>query len=159
MKRLVSSQIPTIVTTIVAIITLFRQAHAVFPHFDESKLITENASKCEADATGPDGNHIDQRASLHWALVDANTIAHAGIVAAAHPNDPPFDYFFDPTDNVTVARILQTVIDMTEDPGSFHSGTHISMGCNDPDQCRSQKQWGYAAQWYSSQNFWGYVYL
>jgi len=57
-------------------------------------------------------------------------------VAAAHPNDPPFNYFFHPTDNVTVAQNLQTVIDMTEDPGSFRPGTHISMSCNDPDQCR-----------------------
>jgi hypothetical protein len=148
-----------LISTIVAIIAPNRQAHAVFPNFDESTLLAEDPSTCKPDATDLDGNHVDQRASLHWALVDANTIAHAGIVAAAHPNDPSFNYSFNPTDNVTVAQNLQTVIDMTEDPGSFRPGTHISMSCNDPDQCRLQNPWGYTAQWFASQKSLGYVYL
>jgi len=142
----------------VAIIALFRQAHAVFPNFDKSTLLAD-PSRCKPDAIDLDGNHVDQRASLHWALTDANSVAHAGIVAAAYPNNPPFSYFFNPTDNVTAAQNLQTVIDMTENPGSFRPGTHISMSCNDPDQCRLQDQWGYTAQWLASQKSLEYVYL
>ena len=49
-------------------------------------------------------------------------LAHAGVLAAATPDVPPFNDFFHLTDNITVVQNLNMVIALTEDTGSFGRG-------------------------------------
>ncbi|KAL6720371.1 hypothetical protein ACLMJK_002292 [Lecanora helva] len=98
-------------------------------------------------------NNVNQTTNLIDAFHDANTIASAGLVAAASPNSPPFNYFFHPSDNATVAHHLQTIIDITEHPSAVHSKIedglvpYIYVNCNDAFLCKYRNQWGYSTFW------------
>ena len=113
---------------------------------------------CNPNARGPYGSVVNQRLNIQSAFKDANTIAHAGILAAARPNEPPFNYYFHPTTNKTVVHNLQTVIALTEDPESFSSGRwqgRVVMSCNDRRWCKLDNQWGYPQVWsYNRDNIW-----
>lgn len=112
-------------------------------------LITVNTDHCNQNAPG----NINQATRLLDAIQDANTIAHAGLIAADSPNAPPFNYFFQPSDNATVKQYLQSVINLTEDPSSVHSfigsdiRPSIDINCNDRLLCQKPDQWGYTAFW------------
>lgn len=145
-------------STLVAVLALTRQTYC-FPNFDDwNVLLSQNIENCKSEAITPDGRSVDQLQQLNWALEDAITIAHHGIIAATKPEEPPFNYFFRPTDNETVVQHLQMVIDLREYPTSFRPGTHVSMECNDPDWCTLPNQWGITNLWYGEQLNWGYVF-
>ena len=122
------------------------------PTFDINKLVTFDETNCKRNIIGLDGP-IDQRANLQDAFGDAIIIAHAGVLAAATPNKPPFNYFFHPTDNETVVQSLQMVIDLTENVASFGSA-HIAMDCNNIRRCKLRNQWGYTQIWSPTAKWW-----
>ena len=129
---------------------------ADIPHFDYVEVVSFDTQSCDYKAPRPDGTIIDQETNLRTAFADANTLAHAGLIAAAKPHDPPFSYYFHAEDNETVVENLQMVIALTEDPKSFGtdlggqiavSGGKVAMTCNNQEWCRLKNQWGYAQVW------------
>ena len=140
--------------TLLAIMSLGQsQIYGSIPRFDFRKVVSIDFVDCKQHEIHPDGNAIDQKASLQYAFGDANIIANAGVRAAANPNEPPFNYFFHPTDNETVVQSLQMVIDLTENVTSF-GRAHLVMDCNNPQWCTLPNQWGYSQVWAATHKFW-----
>jgi len=77
-------------------------------------VLTINTDNCNQNAAGG----INQADQLLHAIQDANTVAHAGLIAAKSPNSPPFNYFFHPSNS---ARNMQAAINMAENPASIQS--------------------------------------
>ena len=96
-------------------------------------LVTINTEHCNPKAAG----NVNQATNLLNAIRDARIIAEAGILAAALPASPPFNYFFRSSENETVVRNLQTVVDLTEKPFAVHSSIgpgvvpYVYINCND----------------------------
>lgn len=145
-------------SALVVSLAFLQNVHAYSERIEYTQAVGFDLRTCNPNARGPDGNVVDQGLNLQSAFKDSNTIAHAGILAAARPNEPPFNYYFHPTDNVTVVQNLQMVVALTEDPGSFSSGRwqgRVVMNCNDKRWCKLDKQWGYPQVWsYNRDNIW-----
>ena len=125
------------------------QPDTYVPDFHTGQLISYDTRNCNPDALNLAGQTINQTANLLTAFQDANTLAHAGIIAAATPAAYPYKYFFHPADNATVASYLQTVVDLTSNPSRIHAAA-IVLTCHDPDWCKTSSQWGFAAKWHRS---------
>lgn len=148
-------------SALVISLTLFHIGHGYSERVEYTRAVIFDLGTCNPSARGLDGNVVNQRLNLQSAFKDANTIAHAGILAAARPNEPPFNYYFHPTSNETVVHNLQTVIALTEDPESFSSGRwqgRVVMNCNDRRWCKLDNQWGYPQVWsHNRDNIWEYA--
>ena len=144
---------PNFSLVLVSLTLILSHQHVMadMPYFGYHDVVTFDTQNCNHKVYRPDGTLINQETSLRTAFSDANTLAHAGVIAAARPHDPPFNYYFHPEDNETVVENLQMVIALTEDPRSF--GTHpidqgrVALTCNEPRWCRLKNQWGYAQVW------------
>ena len=136
----------------------FHIGHGYSERVEYTKAVIFDLGTCNPTAHGLDGNVVDQRLNLQSAFKDANTIAHAGIIAAARPDEPPFNYYFHPTTNETVVHNLRMMTALTEDPDSFSSGRfqgRVVMNCNDRRWCKLDNQWGYPqVRTYYRNNFW-----
>ena len=129
------------------------QGIQAIPKFSWDSLVSFDTTGCNQALIRINGKTVNQTENLLTAFGDANIIAHAGILAAAKPNEPPFNYFFHPTDNETVVQGLQMVTGLTENTRSFRSA-HIVMTCNNPQWCKLQNQWGYSQVWNPTHVFW-----